>query len=247
MWLAAAVGTLARAREIKTRNEELALAPRSARRWSKRARKLWQASVQVQAEWLFDGPQTGHLMMINAGDTCIGDETLPEPLVQPVSCNFQPRIFELLSLQLLTPQSDTWKLCGRRSVPVALARSTATTPPVGWWGPWCSWTGCMRAFRVGDCWGGAGSGELFCPLNSAMIKGVDSCMKQAVTTKPERDSSRGIWKQHLGAGKLSATIFGRDLSSTQWRALEKFGQLQISGGCVYFSYLTCLGFAVKIW
>ena len=70
-----------------------------------------------------------------------------EPL-QPVSCNFQHGIFELLSLQWLTAQSDTWKLCGRRSV--ALSRFTAPTQPVSWWGPRCSCTGCSLAFRVDE-------------------------------------------------------------------------------------------------
>ena len=51
--------------------------------------------------------------------------------LQPVSWNFQHRIFELLSLRWLTAQSGTWRLCGRR--PFALSRFTAPTLPVIWW------------------------------------------------------------------------------------------------------------------
>ena len=48
----------------------------------------------------------------------------------------------------LTAQSDTWKLCGRRSI--ALSRFTAPTQPVSWWGPRCICTGCSRAFRMNE-------------------------------------------------------------------------------------------------
>ena len=50
--------------------------------------------------------------------------------------------------QWLTAQSDTWKLCGRRSV--ALSRFTAPTQPVSWIGSTVQLTGCSHAFRVDE-------------------------------------------------------------------------------------------------
>ena len=58
---------------------------------------------------------------------------------------------------------------------VALSRFmiTAPTKPVSLWGPRCSCTGCSHALCVDECWGW----ELFWTLNSAVFKGVQSCVK----------------------------------------------------------------------
>ena len=97
-----------------------------------------------------------------------------------------------------------------------------------------------HACRVDECWGW----ELFCTLNSAVFIGVESCMKQAVTTKPE-----SIIPWHL----KTTPECRKAVCNKPWKRFKILAMARNSGnlsfelGRVYFSYLTPLGFAGTIW
>ena len=97
----------------------------------------------------------------------------------------------------LTAQSDTWKLCGRRSI--ALSRFTSPTQPVSW----CICTGCSRAFRMDETL------RLRALLNTEQrcVQGCSKlhetgCMTVAATPAchtalPARSALSGLYRPHI--------------------------------------------------